>query len=323
MNVAVIGAGIAGLSAAQRLAEKWPVTVFEKSRGVSGRTSTRYAPDHEFDHGAQYFTIRSARFRSFLAPLMENGTVAEWQPREVSLSAEGTAHTMERGEAKWVGAPRMNAIAKVLSLAPTVRIGARVTSLHRDARGWTLQCEDDSQHGPYTHVIIAIPARQAADLVGRNHSWHDQLAGVRQTGNYTLMLGCRHALDLGYDIARIKGSPLGWLAVNSSKPGRGKNGTALVVQSTSEWAERHIDEDIPEMQALLLQELSRLTGLDLARFDLVTTHRWRYADTEIPLGKSHLLDGEAKMGICGDWCIAGRVEAAFESAMALVDDILQ
>ena len=323
MNVAVIGAGIAGLSLAKRLCEKWPVTVFEKSRGVSGRTSTRYAGDYEFDHGAQYFTIRSERFQSFLEPMIASGTVAEWHPREVALEKGGKVSPIEGSGAKWVGAPRMNAIAKALSVTLELQIGAKVTFLQQDVTGWTLKCEDGSQHGPFSHVILAIPARQAADLIGENHKWHSQLMSVRQTGNYTIMLGSKEKLNLGYDIARIKDSSLGWLAVNSSKPGRDNGGSALVVQSTNDWAEQHIDEHIPSMETFLLQELSQLTGLERSQFDYVTTHRWRYADTEMPLSQSHLFDKKAKIGICGDWCIVGRVEAAFESAMALADDILQ
>ncbi len=59
-KVAVIGAGISGLMCARTLADHGcDVSVFEKSRGVSGRMSTRRVDDSlSFDHGAQYFTAR-------------------------------------------------------------------------------------------------------------------------------------------------------------------------------------------------------------------------------------------------------------------------
>ena len=57
-TVAIIGAGISGLSAARTLQDHGlTVTVFDKSRGVGGRMSTRRTDQGTtFDHGAQYFT---------------------------------------------------------------------------------------------------------------------------------------------------------------------------------------------------------------------------------------------------------------------------
>ena len=58
-KVAVIGAGIAGLSCAIQLQKfGFEVELFEKSRGPSGRMSTRQGKDWVADHGAQYFTAR-------------------------------------------------------------------------------------------------------------------------------------------------------------------------------------------------------------------------------------------------------------------------
>lgn len=65
-TVAVVGAGIAGLTASRALRDHGlSVTVFEKSRGPSGRMSTRRVDGGrvQFDHGAQYFTARDPAFR--------------------------------------------------------------------------------------------------------------------------------------------------------------------------------------------------------------------------------------------------------------------
>jgi len=55
-RVAVVGAGIAGITAARTLAQAgWHVIVFEKSRGAGGRIATRRTEWGGFDHGAQFF----------------------------------------------------------------------------------------------------------------------------------------------------------------------------------------------------------------------------------------------------------------------------
>ena len=69
VSVAIIGSGIAGTTLARLLTDDIPsaeVTIFEKSRGVGGRMATRYSEEYEFDHGAQFFTIRGVRFKKFL-----------------------------------------------------------------------------------------------------------------------------------------------------------------------------------------------------------------------------------------------------------------
>ena len=52
-KIAIIGAGMSGLSAAHLLNNYAEVTLFEKARGVSGRMSTRCAKLYFFDHGTQ------------------------------------------------------------------------------------------------------------------------------------------------------------------------------------------------------------------------------------------------------------------------------
>ncbi len=61
-RVAVIGARVAGLTAARNLAHVgWEVVVLEKARGVGGRTSRRRSEAAAFDHGARIWMPRFSR----------------------------------------------------------------------------------------------------------------------------------------------------------------------------------------------------------------------------------------------------------------------
>lgn len=62
-NIAIIGAGIAGLSLANMLNDVVNIEVFEKSRGYGGRVATRHNEDFMFDHGAQFFTAKNEKFK--------------------------------------------------------------------------------------------------------------------------------------------------------------------------------------------------------------------------------------------------------------------
>jgi predicted NAD/FAD-dependent oxidoreductase len=70
------------------------------------------------------------------------------------------------------------------------------------------------------------------------------------------------------------------------------------------------------VQAKLLKAFSEVTGIR-AEPSHIEAHRWMYAKTNTPLGKSHLWDAKAGIGLCGDWCIGHRVEDAFVSGLEL------
>ena len=93
-KVAVVGAGIAGIACARTLMQAGlDVTVFEKSTGAGGRMSTRSSEFGGFDHGAQYFTVRDARFEKALATA--SGLVRPWSANTVRILDEleiGRAH---------------------------------------------------------------------------------------------------------------------------------------------------------------------------------------------------------------------------------------
>src|ERR671910_2039609 len=77
----VVGAGISGLLAAHELqSEGWRVTVLDKGRGVGGRMATRRLGEGNFDHGAQFFTVRDDRFASLVEGWLTAGAAGGWAP---------------------------------------------------------------------------------------------------------------------------------------------------------------------------------------------------------------------------------------------------
>ena len=313
MKLAIIGSGLSGLVLANKLDGKADITLFEKSRGVSGRMTTRYADPYQFDHGAQYFTARSEAFKEFLAPFIEAGVVVEWKPKVVTLSPNEEPYKRDWFEPHYVGAPRMNALAKALAEGREIQLQTEITTLKREVQGWMLRDKEGKLHGPFDWVISTAPAAQThklmPDLLGE-HS-------VTMTGCYSVMLGFADAPSLNWQAAVVKDSPIGWMAVNSSKPGR-ETDFSLLVQSTNEWAEAHIDDDLGAAELMLMDAICTLIP-DLPVADHIALHRWRYADTPGPLGEDFLIDETAGLAACGDWCVGGRIEAAFTSANALAE----
>jgi predicted NAD/FAD-dependent oxidoreductase len=109
---------------------------------------------------------------------------------------------------------------------------------------------------------------------------------------------------------------LAWYARDSSKPGR-DGCEAFVLHATADWSRVEFDQPPHAVHRALLDRFSRLVGRSLPRTLVADAHRWRHARVEAPLGADCLLDAEAGIGFCGDWCIAPRAEAAWTSGIAL------
>ena len=84
-----------------------------------------------------------------------------------------------------------------------------------------------------------------------------------------------------------------------------------------------MEADQTEVQTLLCDAFDAATGLSSNEAQLVTLHRWRYAKVSQPAENKYFLDAELRLGAAGDWCIGGRIEAAFESADALATSLIK
>lgn len=314
-KIAVIGAGLSGLTFASRLNAKAEVTVFEKSRGIGGRMATRYAENYEFDHGAQYFTAKGKAFQEFLEPFVEKGIVRNWQPNLVTLSKGGSKQRVSN-HPSYVASPRMNALAKEMAADLKLVGNTQVDKVKGSPGAWELFDKEGSSHGVFDEVVFAIPSHQAAALVPEEFEYMEQIKQVKMDACFSLMLGFENPLQVDFDGAFVEGSSIGWISVNSSKPQR-PQGFSMMVQSQNRWAEANVDEDKDKVQAMLLEEASQLLNHDLSSAEHQVLHRWLYASTSVPAGENFFHDERNQLACSGDWCIKGRVEAAFDSGNLL------
>jgi renalase len=325
-RIAIIGAGMAGLTLAHQLKHKAEVTVFEKSRGVSGRLATRRLGEYEFDHGAQFFTARSEAFEQFIAPFIEQGVIAEWQPRVLTLEAGEKPYRRDWFEPHYVAVPRMNSFAKALAADLDIQLEITISTLSAMPNGqWQLHTLEEKLPQVFDWVISTAPASQSIALLDQHLSelstditsdTANTLQDVQMAPCFTLMLGFEQALKLPFQAARAKNASIEWIMVNSSKPGRTEPFT-LVIQSSNSWARENLERDLDWVNQAMLTDLEQLLGEPLPAVAVESLHRWRYSRVEQALEREAVLDWEKGLAACGDWCLSGRVEGAFLSANSL------
>ena len=321
-NIAIIGAGLSGLTAAHALKGSATVKLFDKSRGVGGRMSTRYAGEYEFDHGAQYFTARDPRFQSAVETAIKQGVVAPWDGRAFYLKTDGM--TRDTGGDRFVGVPRMSSWAKVLAERLDISLGARVSGISRIDDKWTLAFEDGTEQSGFDHVICAVPSVQAIALLPDDFSEMSALKATQMDACFALMVGFEESHDFGWDSLRTSHGPAAWLAVNSDKPGRAKGHTTLMVHAAPEWSNTHAEADRTWVQTEMEASASKLCGKDIFAAPHRALHRWLYASVSAsPTNQAALIDQGSGLAACGDWCLGGRVEGAYLSGLAAAKAILE
>ncbi len=321
-KIAIIGAGIAGLSCANHLAEKdITATVFEKSKGVGGRTSTRRVdPNLSFDHGAQYFTVRNPILQSFVNTWENWGVVSEWKGRIVKLNNKEITGT--EIIPRYVGTPGMTAMAADLAKDLEIMRETKIIEVKYSSNQWILKDETGVAYNGFNHLIVALPAPQTAELLA-NHAIGKIASSTPMAPCWAVLVGFEKKLDVPWDGAFIHDSALSWVARNSSKPGRDATKDCWVLHANAEWSAKHLEDSPESVIRLLLESFTNASGENLPAQIYKTAHRWRYSIGGSFINPRDLHDESIGLTICGDWVNGGRFEGAFLSGITAAESILK
>ncbi|MXQ06794.1 NAD(P)-binding protein [Alphaproteobacteria bacterium GH1-50] len=298
-SAAVIGAGMTGLTVADKLTSAgWNVSVFEKGRARGGRISTRRTPRGFFDHGAPEIDARGEDFRRFLN----------------TLGAVGDAH------GRLFGKPGMRSIFDPLGEAVTIRQATEIAGLKRESPGWVLRRRDGREFAHYDHVIVTIPAPQAADLVRSvDPSLAYEVSAVRMQPVWTCMVEFETPVDCP-DMS--ENGPVLRADRMGGKPGRTDDRNAWVIHMKPEFAEATINVDPELMAPQILEAFAETCGMELPGVIYLSAHRWRFAFADQPLGRPYLMSSHQDLLVGGDWTLGRRAEDGFDSGRAMAHSIL-
>ena len=338
-DVVIIGAGIAGLSAAAEVvASGRRVVVLEKSRGVGGRMATRRVGEAVCDHGAQFFTVRGSAFGGMVAEAHEAGAVAKWcEGFSQAASVDAAVTPATDGHARWRGVHGMTDLPKRLAgqLPPdrcVVRAAVKVSAIGLDGDRVRISLDPGSESGEPTTLhaaaaIVTSPVPQTLDLFaaggllaaegGINSDVHRQLATVTYDPSFALMLALnRPTLVPPPGGIQFAGGPISWLADNQQK---GISAVpALTVHASGAFSRQHFD-DPPEQVAAAIIDLVRpwIDGDVSTAIVGQSLHRWKFATPTTIIPAPLVVAVTTPLIVCcGDAFGGPKVEGAASSGLA-------
>ena len=352
MPIAIVGAGAAGLAAAHALDA--PVTVFEKSRGVSGRAATRWrvvaGPNGmldrwRFDHGAQYLSPEPDSPSARLVREVMGDAIVEMEGAVWPFDDDGTLRPDRMRDPKdgaglrWTFADGIAHLGRRLEQATPgldLRRG-RVVGLERGDT-WTVVTDDGQRHEGWNAVLLTAPGPQSAEIVRASELAQadrlaDALGQAEYRSQFAVVWGFRGQIERPADVyalvnadahgATSGGHDVAWLAAESDKPGRAPEGDSiLIAQMSADWTQRHYDAPQSEVVSAATDAVTSLWGTLPAPL-WTDTQRWKYA---LPNASADLdaLTEAADLGLffAGDFTAGkGRVHLALEEGIAAAERI--
>jgi len=328
MKVAVIGAGIAGISCASALhAAGCSVMLFDKARGPGGRMTSKRTGHGYMDFGAQYFTARHPKFQQQVARWQQQGVVSRWLAPMYQYN-QGQLSASPDEQQRFIGIPAMHSPLKWQAQSIPSEMDCRITSLQQVPLGWQLTSENGQVFGPFQHLVLSLPPVQAAALLNSHSA---SLATATNTNlpetllqpcwAVTLVLAAPTGHAAGGIFVKGEHRSLSWISRQNSKPGRAQVESWLL-HFSPHFSASHLQASTELLQQHATDCLSEIIGKPISVTEAIC-HRWLYAQIDAATAQLNLSDNPQKgVWLAGDWMRGGRVENAWLSGDDIASKIL-
>lgn len=317
-DVLIVGAGIAGLTAARSLRSAGKnVVVLEKSRGLGGRAATRRWGDTPVDHGAQFFTARSPEFRAQVDDWLQRGVCFEWSRGLHRSSEHGPQPPEGDNFPRYACREGMASLGRDLARPdPSFVVReCKVTSIQRHPSAWELGTEDGRVFKARS-LIMTPPPPQSADLLA---SAAPDAAAMLSSLPMTpcLALVARY-LRKNYPWRGVQAPEhpvISWIGHDTSKrPDLHPDATILVIHASPTFSRDNfgVSEDV--IAAQLLESASGMVSEDLTASADHFLQRWRYAlGPDASTHHAQIIPGAPSLVLAGDAIAGGKIEGAWLS----------
>ena len=312
----IVGAGMAGLSAARTLSDHGVrAVVLDKGRGVGGRMATRRFEGGVFDHGAQFFTVRDPVFERNVLNWADAGVVTRWA---LGFPGVEAAENMDH-HTRFRGTRGMTNVPKHLSANLQVHLQVKVDRIRRSGGGWEVSAESASSWKARS-LILTMPVPQTVELLASSDMLTDGLRDQLSSIQYYPCIALLAILDGPSGLPEpgaIKltdpTAPLAWIADNHMK-GISPNAHAVTIHAQPDFSAEHYDWADEQLAPVMAAAAQPYLAAPIKKQIL---RRWKFSlpqsDSTPPIIS---VGGEAPLVIGGDGLGGARVEGAALSGYA-------
>lgn len=323
-NIIIIGAGLSGLVAAKTLKEAGiHALLLDKGRSVGGRLATRRLAGGQADHGAQFFTARTAEFKQQVDAWLAEGLVRVWGYGWSDGSLKRTAND---GHPRYIVTAGMNALAHHLAEGLQVVIDTQVCKVEWTGDNWLI---GDDAEGTFTadYVVMTPPVPQTVRIMDVNHvplSENDrqELGRILYDPCLCGLLGVNGGVELPEPGAvQNFQEQIYWIADNQAK---GISQECVVtVHANAPFSRENYDKPDDETLEKMRQVVKPYLKAG-ATFGEAQLKKWRYSVPVTTYPKDYYRSETLPIFFAGDaFGGRGRVEGAFMSGLHVAEALIK
>ena len=316
----VIGSGISGATIANLLNKKHNVDLYDKARGLGGRSSfKRLDKIRGFDHGTQYFSPKTPEFKKFTKKLIEKKILKIWEGNHKFLSDKKKEN---KKHVKVIGRKGNNDISKYLLKNVRCYFQSELKKINFQNRKWNL-IFNNGEIRNYENLILTCPFPQLKKLSKKYIKNSFIKEKIKMDANITILIEIKKT-NLGYSSFLFNDRILGWAGYENSKKRFKSKSDLWTLQSTFNWANKKINQNkvLKKTNAkILIDKFFKLTGIKRTKVLFSLNHGWKYSSNSKPLKLKSYWNSRLNLGVCADWFNGPRLESGWISANDLYKKI--
>ena len=318
----VIGSGISGATIANLLNKKHTVDLYDKARGLGGRSSfKRLDKIRGFDHGTQYFSPKTPEFKKFTKKLIEKKILKIWEGNHKFLSDKKKEN---KKHIKVIGRKGNNDISKYLLKNVRCYFQSELKKINFHNRKWN-SIFNDGEIKNYENLILTCPFPQLKKLSKKYIKNSFIKEKIKMDANITILIEIKKT-NLGYSSFLFNDRILGWAGYENSKKRFKSKSDLWTLQSTFNWANKKINQNkvLKKTNAkILIDKFFKLTGIKRTKVLFSLNHGWKYSSNSKPLKLKSYWNSRLNLGVCADWFNGPRLESGWISANDLYKKIIR
>ncbi|NOT79709.1 MAG: NAD(P)-binding protein [Bacteriovoracaceae bacterium] len=305
-NYVIIGAGLTGLSLAKKLVDSGEssVLVLEKSRGLGGRMATRRTLETRFDHGAQFYRLKtdSKIMHQFW---LQNNDSHQW-----FISPAGD---------HWCAKEGMTSLAKKIAKGLDFSLEKQIQSIVKTDECWLLT-SDKGEKWEAKNVILTAPLPQALLLLDKSEiNYSAELKKIHYTKALIGLITLKSSIEISqYGYREFNQGDFFSLADQSSKGV--SNLPALTLTMSPAFSEKYFDETD---ESIVLSSMLKSFKVLYPECEVVGSElkKWRYCQSLNSYEKS-FLEVQKNFFLAGDAFGGSSLLGALRSSQALADFLI-